>query len=196
MIENIARFFEPGFEVWRWEPVPDAWGGTVKQWVQRQDVEGLLRPLKGELRVSADKETEYADHRFYCFPFTLQTVTDEPVVMTGVVPQRLDFKTVIARDLHQLVGSLVVTNNVAPIAPYTVAVDYSVALDEVGYTTITRIVTGTIADGGTVLASYTYTPGIIAGDEIRVNGKRYTVKFVADMMSMGRLLQVDCEEVR
>ena len=191
MIENVQRFFVPGFEVWRWESGTDAWGGTVKQWVQRQDVSGLLRPLKGELRLSADKETAFADHRFYCSPPTVQSVTDEPVVMTGTDAQKLNFKQ--ARTDPLIVDNLVVTD--LATAPYTVATDYSVALDGDGYTTITRIGTGGIADGETVLASYDYMPGILAGDEIRVNGKRYTVKFAADMMSMGRLMQVELEEV-
>ena len=196
MIENVARYFDRTVQVWRWEETEDAWGGKVPQWVRRQDVTGRLRPIKGEARLSADKASIFADHRFYCFPFTPQAVTDEPVVMTGTDPQALDFKQAVTRDNAQEVDNLVVTNQAAPPVPYTLGADYTVGLDDNGYTTITRVDTGAITDGETVLASYTYTPGILPGDEIRTGGERYAVKFSPDMMTMGRLMQVELELVK
>ena len=68
MIENVARFFEPGWEVWRWTESPDGMGGFVKAWTFQANVEGRMRPLTGTKRLSADKETFFGDHRFYCFP--------------------------------------------------------------------------------------------------------------------------------
>ena len=196
MIGSVARFFEAGYEVWRWEEVTDAWGGKTKQWVQRQDVEGRLRPLSGDKRLSADKETIFATHRFYCFPFAPEPVTDEAVTLTGTDPQGLSFKQAVTRDNAQVVENIVVTDQATPPVAYTVATDYTVSLDDNGYTTITRVATGTIADGETVLVSYEYAPGILPGDEIRIGGDRYAVKFSADMMTMGRLMQIDLEMVR
>lgn len=71
MIEaNIVKYFEPGWEVWRFTPVPDGWGGTVKEWLFHIEVEGRLRPLdiaSATVRLSADRETVFADYKFYCF---------------------------------------------------------------------------------------------------------------------------------
>ena len=69
MIGNIEKFFEPGFSVWRAGNVPDAWGGNVPTHsVHIAALSGRLRPLSGDMRMSADKDTFFGTHRLYCFP--------------------------------------------------------------------------------------------------------------------------------
>lgn len=69
MIEaEIVKYFDKTVEVWRWSEVDDAWGGKIKVWAKFSEVDGALRPLAGQFRLSADKETVFATHKFYCFP--------------------------------------------------------------------------------------------------------------------------------
>ena len=72
MIEaNIVKYFEAGWEIWRWLTIPDGWGGTTQDWALHLTVDGRLRPLDTagtNVRLSADRETVFADYKFYCFP--------------------------------------------------------------------------------------------------------------------------------
>lgn len=79
-------------------------------------------------------------------------VTDESVTLNSVVATRLLNKN----GAGTIVTGIVVTNSGA--VPYTLNTDYTVGIDSAGYTVITRIAGGGIADGETVLVDYTYTP--------------------------------------
>jgi len=68
MIEEVSKFFEDGWEIWRWTEDDDGMGGIVEDWEKQADVEGRMRPLTGDKRLTADKETFFGSHRFYCFP--------------------------------------------------------------------------------------------------------------------------------
>ena len=98
------RFYQPGYMVYRPSAGQDAYGGVATTYSTHLAVRGRLRPLSGDQRLSADRQTEFATHRFYCNPADIQP-----------------------------------------------------------------------------------------GDEIRKDGDRYLVKFASDVMTMGRLMQVDVE---
>jgi SPP1 family predicted phage head-tail adaptor len=66
MLANIERWFTETWEVYRLSTIDDAWGNPVEEWVLSHEVEGRFRPLSGERRLSADKQTEFADAKFYC----------------------------------------------------------------------------------------------------------------------------------
>jgi SPP1 family predicted phage head-tail adaptor len=69
---DVKRFLESGWEVWRWSESQDDYGGTTEEWAKLEDVSGLMRPLSGNLKMSADKETVFATHRFYCLPTDIE----------------------------------------------------------------------------------------------------------------------------
>lgn len=81
------------------------------------------------------------------------SVTDEPHVLTGIVAARLDHKN----GAGTIVTSITVEN-----AGGTAAVqntDYTLFLDEEGYTCIARVSASTVlTSGGTANVSYTYVP--------------------------------------
>ena len=64
----ISRLYVPGFELWRDAGDTDEWGTTVEKFEKLKKLEGRLRPLSGDLRMSADKQGEFATHKFYCHP--------------------------------------------------------------------------------------------------------------------------------
>ena len=72
MIGQVARHFEAGWQVWRWTETVDDMGGVVKAWALQTTISGRMRGLSGDKRFSADKETFFGDHRFYCFPADIQ----------------------------------------------------------------------------------------------------------------------------
>ena len=45
--------------------------GYTQVWSTAATVKGRLRPLSGRERMSADKQTLYADHRLYCAPVAI-----------------------------------------------------------------------------------------------------------------------------
>jgi len=79
-------------------------------------------------------------------------VTTESVTLDTTVATRLAYKN----GAGTIVTAIVVDN--AGGVPYTVNTDYAVGIDSAGYTVITRIAGGGIADGETVFVDYTYTP--------------------------------------
>ena len=101
------RFFKDGWIITRMVNISDSMGGFTQASSSQGTISGIMRPLSGELKLSASKDTVFGTHRFYCFPTTL------------------------------------------------------------------------LASGG----------------YLSTGGAKYEVKFVADMMSMGRLMQCDCEVI-
>ncbi len=74
MIEaHIAKYFEPGFEVWRDDGTgmdPWSWETDEPNIVFVAEVEGRLRPLdlaSTKVQMVADRMTVFADYKFYCF---------------------------------------------------------------------------------------------------------------------------------
>jgi len=66
MLQNIQRWFTEEWQVWRLTVADDSWGNPVETWTSSHLVEGRFRPLSGERKLSADKQTEFADAKFYC----------------------------------------------------------------------------------------------------------------------------------
>jgi hypothetical protein len=79
-------------------------------------------------------------------------VVGENVTLSGVSSSRLAKKN----GAGTIVTAIVVDNAVG--VPYVINVDYVVGVDPAGYTIITRVAAGGIADGETVVVDYTYTP--------------------------------------
>ena len=62
---DIRRFFTPGHKIQRYTPGTHGFGGNSGTWNDHLSPVGRLRPLAGNERMSADKMTLYATHRFY-----------------------------------------------------------------------------------------------------------------------------------
>lgn len=105
---NVEKYFEPGWVIYRNIITQDSMGGITHASSSQASVSGLMRPLSGELKLSADKNTAFGTHRFYCLP----------------------------------------------------------------------------------------TTNLLSGDYLSTGGVRYEVKFPADVMNFGRLMQCDCEVVK
>jgi len=80
------------------------------------------------------------------------SVVDENVTLDTTVATRLAYKM----GAGTIVTSIVVTNGAA--VARTLNTDYTVGIDEAGYTLITRIAGGAFADGEVALVDYDYTP--------------------------------------
>ncbi len=65
---NVDRYFEPGWVVYVKTETQDGYGGLVVSYTSSSVVEGRMRPLSGDKRLSADKVDAFATHRFYCRP--------------------------------------------------------------------------------------------------------------------------------
>jgi len=68
MIGMVRKHFTPGWEVWRYVSSQDDYGGTTETWTIQETIAGRMRPLSGEKKLAADKNTAFGTHRFYCIP--------------------------------------------------------------------------------------------------------------------------------
>jgi hypothetical protein len=84
---------------------------------------------------------------------TPQTVTNEPVTLSGGSQKRLAHKN----GNGTVVTSVVVTNAAGTVT-YDAGDDYVIAVDSAGFTVISRVPGGAITDGQSVLVDYSYTP--------------------------------------
>jgi len=66
MLQNITRWFTETWEVYRLSVVDDSWGNPIETWTLSHEVLGRFRPLSGDRKLSADKQIEFADAKFYC----------------------------------------------------------------------------------------------------------------------------------
>ena len=63
---NMRRFYTPGKQVMRKTKTPNGMGGYSESWSLFKTIDGCIRPLQGDERLSADKKTLFATHRLYC----------------------------------------------------------------------------------------------------------------------------------
>ena len=70
---NFDRFFKDGWIVYHMTQIDDGMGGFTQASSSQGTVSGLMRPLSGELKLSADRDTSFGSHRFYCAPSTMIT---------------------------------------------------------------------------------------------------------------------------
>ena len=68
----INRLFEPGHVIERKTHKKNDIGGWKEEWTTHALVVGLIRPLSGQERLSADKHTLVATHKFYCSPIDIK----------------------------------------------------------------------------------------------------------------------------
>ncbi len=68
----MGRHYESGFEIWRDTGDTDDWGTTIENFEMQAEMEGRLRPLSGDMRMAADKQTEFATHKLYCDPVDIR----------------------------------------------------------------------------------------------------------------------------
>lgn len=65
----IERFFTGGHKIEKMTTEQGPRGGVEKTWkTHLADIDGKLWPLSGDRRLSADKQTYFADHRFITGP--------------------------------------------------------------------------------------------------------------------------------
>ncbi len=73
MINNIVRFFEPGWELWRPAFSVDAdYKGAEETFAKVADIQGRMRPQSSGIRGAAEKDTYFEGHRFYTDHFDIQ----------------------------------------------------------------------------------------------------------------------------
>ena len=65
MIEQLSKYFMPGFEVWGRSITYGAWG-PEESYTKLGDISGLMENQAGTQRNIADRETLYASNVFYC----------------------------------------------------------------------------------------------------------------------------------
>lgn len=144
----------------RWEKVTlkGANVGTIKIRIKNHEmfIEGKL----GEVNLTTLKAIRGEIDTITPVAGDSATVTDEPVVLTGLAPTRLAHKNGA--------GTVVTITNVDSLAgsggtAYTLAGsasggDYYVGVDAQGYTFIGRTADSDIVSGSTVYVTYTYTP--------------------------------------
>ena len=67
-MKTMKKYFETGWNVLRPAVTQDAAGGVVNTLSTHLSLTGCMRPLTGDKRISAEKDTYFADHVFYCEP--------------------------------------------------------------------------------------------------------------------------------
>lgn len=86
----MNHLLAPGIVVERVTQTPNGMGGWSESWQPHLTINGRIRPLSGDERLSADKVTVYATHKLYTF---LYDITEKDrVVFEGQV---YDVKAVI-----------------------------------------------------------------------------------------------------
>jgi len=64
----IDKWFESGWVLHTLKSTTDSWGNPIEGWSDGTAISGRFRPLAGDKRLAADKETVFADAKFYCAP--------------------------------------------------------------------------------------------------------------------------------
>ena len=73
----IDRWFESG---WTWHVLgstTDAWGNPIESYSTGTAIMGRFRPLSGDRKLSADRQTPFADAKFYCAATSTIAVGDQ-----------------------------------------------------------------------------------------------------------------------
>jgi head-tail adaptor len=74
----ISKWFESGWTLHKFTSTGvDTWGNPVEGWSTGTAISGRFRQLSGDKRLSADKQTEFADAKFYCAYSTGVAVGDQ-----------------------------------------------------------------------------------------------------------------------
>lgn len=104
MIDGVEVFYESGWELWRWTEETDDYGGVTEDWALQQTIDGRLRPLSGDKKLSAEKDTIFATHKFYCEPTDIkpgdQIRKDDVVYKVKFAPDIMDFGLLMQVELE------------------------------------------------------------------------------------------------
>ena len=63
-MDGISRFYTSGHKIQRVTVTTDSYGGTINTWADHLTVKGKRWALSGDKKLSADKETIFADYKF------------------------------------------------------------------------------------------------------------------------------------
>ena len=66
MIKAIRRYYKPGIKVLEKDPGSNDIGGWKDNYKLKEEIQGLLRPLKGEEHLISDKLVSRSTHVLYC----------------------------------------------------------------------------------------------------------------------------------
>lgn len=66
MIGNIKRYYTSGHKILKYVETGSGFGGPTASWENHLHITGRLRALSGKEALSADKQSFYASHKFYC----------------------------------------------------------------------------------------------------------------------------------
>ena len=62
----ISRWFESGWTLHTLGSTTDTWGNPIESYSTGTAISGRFRPLSGDRKLSADRQTPFADAKFYC----------------------------------------------------------------------------------------------------------------------------------
>ena len=62
----IGKWFESGYTLHHLTSTADSWGNPIEQWSTGTPISGRFRQLSGDKRLASDKQTVFADAKFYC----------------------------------------------------------------------------------------------------------------------------------
>ena len=73
----IDRWFESGWTLHSLTSTEDDWGNPVEGYSAGTAIMGRFRPLSGDRKLSADRQTPFADAKFYCSSTSTIAVGDQ-----------------------------------------------------------------------------------------------------------------------
>ncbi len=62
----MKKYFTTGHKVEQYTETDTGFGGPTYTWTEKLTLDARLRPLSGEERLSADKQTLHTTHKLYC----------------------------------------------------------------------------------------------------------------------------------
>ena len=72
----ISRWFESGWTLHTLGSTTDTWGNPIESYSTGTALSGRFRPLSGDRKLSADRQTPFADAKFYCSSTSTVAVGD------------------------------------------------------------------------------------------------------------------------
>lgn len=85
---SIETYYESGIVIQRKTSVSNGLGGMVDSWSTHLTIDGRIRPLSGNEKISADKNTLYVTHRLYC---SILDITEKDRVLFNGVKYEVKF---------------------------------------------------------------------------------------------------------
>ena len=69
--ETFEKYFDSTATIQEPTLVADSYGEPIATWTTYDSIPCRLRPITGDKRIAASKDTEFATHKLYCLPITM-----------------------------------------------------------------------------------------------------------------------------